>query len=78
MENINKVVKTRCLALMNSKKTFLDIFNVMFSGDDYILGEWNDGYKINSITYLEAKKKIFDCIAFLFYSFCNEKSIFRQ
>ena len=60
MENINKVVKTRCLALMNSKKTFLDIFNVMFSGDDYILGEWNDGYKINSITYLEAKKKIFD------------------
>ena len=45
MENINKVVKTRCLALMNSKKTFLDIFNVMFSGDDYILGEWNDGYK---------------------------------
>ena len=60
MENINKVVKTRCLALMNSKKTFFDIFNVMFSGDDYILGEWNDGYKINSITYLEAKKKIFD------------------
>ena len=60
MENVNKVVKTRCLGLMNSKKTFLDIFNVMFSTNDYILGEWNDGYKINSITYLEAKKKIFD------------------
>ena len=60
MENVNKVVKTRCLGLMNSKKTFLDIFNVMFSTNDYILGEWNDGYKINSITYLEAKKKIFN------------------
>ena len=52
MENVNKVVKTRCLGLMNSKKTFLDIFNVMFSTNDYILGEWNDGYKINSITYI--------------------------
>ena len=68
MENVNKVVKTRCLGLMNSKKTFLDIFNVMFSTNDYILGEWNDGYKINSITYLEAKKKIFN----LAYSI-NEK-----
>ena len=58
MENVNKVVDTRCLGLISSNKKFEDIFNVMFSKDDYILGEWNDGYKIKSLSFGEAKKKI--------------------
>ena len=60
MENVNKVVDTRCNGLIHSNKKFEDIFNVMFSKDDYILAEWNDGYKIKTITFKEAKEKIFD------------------
>lgn len=58
MENIKKVVEERCLGLINSKKRFEDIFNVMFQNPNYILGEWNDGYKIKSISYGDAKTKI--------------------
>ena len=60
MENVNRVVDDRCSSLIGSKRKFEDIFNVMFKTPSYILGEWNDGYKIKSITYKDAKAKIFD------------------
>ena len=58
MENVNKVVDIRCKGLINSNQQFEDIFRVMFSKEDYILGEWNDGYRIKTISYGEAKCKI--------------------
>lgn len=54
MENVNKIVDLRCKGLENSKKTFQDIYNVMFSTPSYILAEWNDGYKIYTKSYKEA------------------------
>ena len=60
MENVNKVVDIRTSALINSKHTFKDIFDVMFSKGDYILGEYNDGYNIYTVSYKEAKDKILD------------------
>ena len=58
MENVNKVVDTRCTALVKSSHSFSDIFNVMFSKGDYIFAEYNDGYRIYSITFNEALTKI--------------------
>lgn len=58
MENINKLVDMRCKALENSNKTFQDIYDVMFSNPNYILGEWNDGYKIYTSSFGEADIKI--------------------
>ncbi len=58
MENVNKVVDTRCTSLEKSRHSFSDIFNVMFSKGDYIFAEYNDGYRIYSITFSEALQKI--------------------
>ena len=58
MENVNKVVDTRCTSLEKSRHSFSDIFNVMFSKGDYIFAEYNDGYRIYSITFEEALQKI--------------------
>ena len=60
MENVNKIVSLRTSKLKNSSHTFKDIFDVMFLTDDYIFGEYNDGYNIYNVTYKECKEKIFD------------------
>lgn len=60
MENVNKVVDLRTSLLINSNKTFKDIFDIMFQKGDYILGEYNDGYNIYTVTFAEAKNKIYD------------------
>nr|MCR5232027.1 hypothetical protein [Acholeplasmatales bacterium] len=60
MENVNKVVDCRTKALINSNHTFKDIFDIMFKKGDYILGEYNDGYNIYTVSYEEAKNKIFN------------------
>ena len=58
MIRVNKIAKERYNLLNNSNKDFKAIFDVMFTDDENILAEKNDGFRIYKTTYKEAKELI--------------------
>ena len=60
--SIDKYVDHKLTLLSKAKPDFKDLFNLMFSESKNILFEESDGYKINKITYGEAKNNV-DIIA---------------
>lgn len=52
------LVTENCKRLRSSDMSFSSIYEVMFRFSDNVLGEWNDGYRIHTCTYGEAKKQI--------------------
>ncbi len=55
---IKKILKTNSSLLENSQKTLCDIYKIMFSNEELILCEYNDGFRIKRETYGEVAKKI--------------------
>lgn len=55
---IKKIMASRCEALSSSSKELKDIYDIMFSLDDIILCEGNDGFRTYKRSYGDIKKKI--------------------
>ncbi len=56
--NLKKILKSNRDALLASDKRFADIYRIMFSRENEILCEFNDGFRIKKQTYGEAAAKI--------------------
>lgn len=57
-KNLKKIIKYNGDALKNSDKTLKSVFEIMFSFEENILCEFNDGFLAKKLTYGQVKKKI--------------------
>ena len=55
---IKELVEFNCTALEKSSGTYREIFEVMFRLSDNVMYETDDGYKVDYVTFAEAKEKI--------------------
>lgn len=55
---LKKYLDTNTALIKNSKKSFADIYEIMFRCKDYILAETNDGFRIKKYTYGEVYRSI--------------------
>ncbi len=63
---LKQLIKRKYATLSKEKITMRDIYSEMFSDEDLIIAETNDGYRIKSYTYGEIKKEICLCANALF------------
>ena len=54
--NFAKLFNENYNNLLNSKMRLEDIFDIMFSREDLLMAEYNDGFRMRSYTYGEVKK----------------------
>ena len=57
-KEIRELVEYNCTALEKSSGTYREIFEVMFRLSDSVMYETDDGYKVEYVTFAEAKEKI--------------------
>ena len=57
-KEIKELVEYNCTALEKSSGTYREIFEVMFRLSDNVMYETDDGYKVDYVTFAEAKEKI--------------------
>ncbi len=57
-KNLKKYIHKNKEALVNSQKTFCDIYKIMFGCKENILCEYTDGFRVKKETYEEVSKRI--------------------
>ena len=57
-KEIRDLIEYNCNALQNSEGTYREIYEVMFRLTDNVMYETDDGYRVESTTFGEAKQKI--------------------
>ncbi len=71
-KKLKKLVFSRLAQLQASPKTFADVYEIMFSEPQRILGEENDGFRIRKHTFLQVRRRIEHLSAVLAARFGSE------
>ncbi len=65
-KHIKHFLKKNRDALVGSQKTLRDIYEIMFTDNDNVLSETNDGFRIHAITYRQTAQQIESAAAALY------------
>ncbi len=63
---LKQIVNNNTAALKNSSQTLQHIYEISFSGKDYVMAEENDGFRIHRYTYRQMDEKIQQAAAGLY------------